>query len=251
MNIKVKIRNLNVWYGKKHILKIFSLDIFENAVTAIIGPSGCGKTTLLRVINRLHETVPGARVDGNVYIDGINIYSDEVNPVEVRRRVGMIFQYPIVFPHLSIYKNVAVGLILNGYKDKEFVRKRVVNSLKEVGLWNEVKDRLDDRATELSGGQKQRLAIARAIALRPEILLMDEPTSSLDPSSTARIESLIIRLKENYTIVLVTHLIQQAARVADYIAFLYDGRLIEYGPADEILKRPKKNLTERYLVREL
>jgi len=251
MNIKVKIRNLNVWYGKKHILKIFSLDIFENAVTAIIGPSGCGKTTLLRVINRLHETVPGARVDGNVYIDGINIYSDEVNPVEVRRRVGMIFQYPIVFPHLSIYKNVAVGLILNGYKDKEFVRKRVINSLKEVGLWNEVKDRLDDRATELSGGQKQRLAIARAIALRPEILLMDEPTSSLDPSSTARIESLIIRLKENYTIVLVTHLIQQAARVADYIAFLYDGRLIEYGPADEILKRPKKNLTERYLVREL
>jgi len=251
MNIKVKIRNLNVWYGKKHILKIFSLDIFENAVTAIIGPSGCGKTTLLRVINRLHETVPGARVDGNVYIDGINIYSDEVNPVEVRRRVGMIFQYPIVFPHLSIYKNVAIGLILNGYKDKEFVRKRVINSLKEVGLWNEVKDRLDDRATELSGGQKQRLAIARAIALRPEILLMDEPTSSLDPSSTARIESLIIRLKENYTIVLVTHLIQQAARVADYIAFLYDGRLIEYGPADEILKRPKKNLTERYLVREL
>lgn len=251
MNIKVKIRNLNVWYGKKHVLKFFSLDIFEDAVTAIIGPSGCGKTTLLRVINRLHETVPGARVDGNVYIDGINIYSDEVNPVEVRRRVGMIFQYPIVFPHLSIYKNVAIGLILNGYKDKEFVRKRVVNSLKEVGLWNEVKDRLDDRATELSGGQKQRLAIARAIALRPEILLMDEPTSSLDPSSTARIESLIIRLKENYTIVLVTHLIQQAARVADYIAFLYDGRLIEYGPADEILKRPKKNLTERYLVREL
>jgi len=251
MNIKVKIRNLNVWYGKKHVLKFFSLDIFEDAVTAIIGPSGCGKTTLLRVINRLHETVPGARVDGNVYIDGINIYSDEVNPVEVRRRVGMIFQYPIVFPHLSIYKNVAIGLILNGYKDKEFVRKRVINSLKEVGLWNEVKDRLDDRATELSGGQKQRLAIARAIALRPEILLMDEPTSSLDPSSTARIESLIIRLKENYTIVLVTHLIQQAARVADYIAFLYDGRLIEYGPADEILKRPKKNLTERYLVREL
>jgi len=251
MNIKVKIRNLNVWYGKKHVLKFFSLDIFENAVTAIIGPSGCGKTTLLRVINRLHETVPGARVDGKVYIDGINIYSDEVNPVEVRRRVGMIFQYPIVFPHLSIYKNVAIGLILNGYKDKEFVRKRVINSLKEVGLWNEVKDRLDDRATELSGGQKQRLAIARAIALRPEILLMDEPTSSLDPSSTARIESLIIRLKENYTIVLVTHLIQQAARVADYIAFLYDGRLIEYGPADEILKRPKKNLTERYLVREL
>ena len=251
MNIKVKIRNLNVWYGKKHVLKFFSLDIFENAVTAIIGPSGCGKTTLLRVINRLHETVPGARVDGKVYIDGINIYSDEVNPVEVRRRVGMIFQYPIVFPHLSIYKNVAIGLILNGYKDKEFVRKRVINSLKEVGLWNEVKDRLVDRATELSGGQKQRLAIARAIALRPEILLMDEPTSSLDPSSTARIESLIIRLKENYTIVLVTHLIQQAARVADYIAFLYDGRLIEYGPADEILKRPKKNLTERYLVREL
>ena len=247
---KIRIRNLNAWYGNQHVLKDLSLDIPDKSITVIIGPSGCGKTTLLRVINRLHETVPGARVEGKVFIDDVDIYSDKVNPVEVRRKVGMIFQHPIVFPHLSIYENVAIGLTLNGYKDKAFVRERVASSLKEAGLWDEVKDRLDDRATELSGGQRQRLAIARAIALRPEILLMDEPTSALDPSSTARIESLITRLKKNYTIVLVTHYIQQAARVADYIAFLYEGRLIEYGPADEILERPKEKLTERYLVGE-
>jgi phosphate transport system ATP-binding protein len=247
---KIRIRNLNAWYGNQHVLKNLNLDIPDKSITVIIGPSGCGKTTLLRVINRLHETIPEARVEGEVFIDNVNIYSDKVNPVEVRRKVGMIFQHPIVFPHLSIYENVAIGLILNGYKDKAFVRDRVVDSLKEAGLWKEVKDRLDERATGLSGGQRQRLAIARAIALRPEILLMDEPTSALDPSSTARIESLITRLKKNYTIVLVTHFIQQAARVADYIAFLYEGRLIEYGPADEILERPKEKLTEKYLVGE-
>jgi len=251
MNIKVKIKNLNAWYGEKHVLKKISLEIPENAVTTIIGPSGCGKTTFLRVINRLHETVPGAKVEGEVYIDGKNIYDKDVNPVEVRRRVGMIFQSPIIFPHLSIYDNVAIGLILNGYKDKKLLTDRVVNSLKEAGLWNEVKDRLKDRATDLSGGQKQRLAIARAIALEPEILLMDEPTSALDPSSTARIESLVTRLKKIYTIILVTHYIQQAARVADYIAFLYEGKLIEYGPAQEILERPRKKLTEKYLLGEL
>jgi len=251
MNIKVKIRNLNAWYEEKHVLKNISIDIPKNAVTTIIGPSGCGKTTFLRVINRLHETVSGARVEGEVYIDGKNIYDRDVNPVEVRRRVGMIFQSPIIFPHLSIYDNVAIGLILNGYKDKNFISNRVINSLKEAGLWNEVKDRLKDRATDLSGGQKQRLAIARAIALEPEILLMDEPTSALDPSSTARIESLVTKLKRIYTIILVTHYIQQAARVADYIAFLYEGKLIEYGRAQEILERPREKLTEKYLLGEL
>ena len=250
MEVKVRIRDLNAWYGDKHILKNINLDIYENKVTSIIGPSGCGKTTLLRVINRLHETLPGARIEGEVYIDDINIYAEEVNPVEVRRKVGMIFQNPIVFPHLSIYDNVAIGLILNGYKDKSFIHERVVRSLKEAGLWDEVEDRLKDKATELSGGQRQRLAIARAIALEPEILLMDEPTSALDPSSTARIESLVTRLKKDYTIILVTHNIQQAARVADYIAFLYDGELIEYGLAYEILERPKKKLTEKYLLGE-
>ena len=249
--VKLMIRELNAWYGEHQVLKDIDLDIYEKAITAVIGPSGCGKTTLLRVINRLHETVPYAKVKGHVYLDGIDIYSHDVNPVEIRRKIGMIFQQPTVFPHLSIYENVAIGLRLNGIKDKEYVDRIVNKSLKEAGLWGEVRDRLWERATDLSGGQKQRLAIARAIALEPEILLMDEPTSALDPSATARIEALMTNLKREYTIVVVTHNIQFAARTADYIAFLFDGKLIEFGRAQEILERPKEKLTERYLLGEV
>lgn len=250
-SVKLKIESLDAWYGAVHVLKNIDLDIYDRAITAVIGPSGCGKTTLLRVINRLHETVPYARVRGHVYLDGVDIYSSDVNPVEIRRKIGMIFQQPTVFPHLSIYENVAIGLRLNGIKDKEFVDNVVKRSLKEAGLWGEVKERLWDRATELSGGQKQRVAIARAVALEPEVLLMDEPTSALDPSATARIEALMTSLKKEYTIVVVTHNIQFAARTADYIAFLFDGKLIEFGRAHEILERPKEKLTERYLLGEV
>ncbi len=250
-DIKLRVRNLDAWYGDNHVLKNINLDILSRAITAIIGPSGCGKTTLLRVINRLHETVPNARVRGEVILDGKNIYDPDVNPVEIRRKIGMIFQQPTVFPHLSIHDNVAIGLKLNGINDRELLDKIVRKSLREAGLWSEVEDRLWDRATDLSGGQKQRLAIARAIALEPEVLLMDEPTSALDPGATSRIEALMTNLKKDYTIIVVTHNIQFAARTADYIAFLFNGMLIEYGVAQEILERPKEKLTERYLLGEV
>ena len=248
--IKLRIRNINAWYKDNQVLYNIDLDVYKYMVTVIMGPSGCGKTTLLRVINRLHETLPGSRVKGKVYLDGMNIYDNDVNPVEIRRRIGMIFQQPISFPHLSIYDNVAIGLKLNGIRGKNIIDDAVEKSLKESGLWDEVKNRLKDKGVELSGGQKQRLSIARALALKPEVLLMDEPTSALDPIATSRIEELIFRLKKEYTIVLVTHNIQQAARVADYIAFLYLGKLIEYDEAKEILERPKEKLTEKYLLGE-
>ena len=248
--IKIELDKVNAWYGDNHVLKDISLQIYEKRVTAIIGPSGCGKSTLLRVINRLHETVDAARVEGKVLLDGRDIYDKDVDPVDIRRRIGMIFQQPVAFPHLSIYDNVAIGLKLNGLKDKARLDKIVEESLREAALWNEVCDRLMDKGVSLSGGQKQRLAIARAIALKPEVILMDEPTSSLDPVAGAKVEDLIINLKKNYTIVLVTHNIQQAARVADYIAFLYMGRLIEFGPARRVLESPEMELTEKYLIGE-
>ena len=248
--VKIELVNVNAWYGDKHVLKDILLGFYEKSVTAIIGPSGCGKTTLLRVINRLHETVDRGRVEGKVLLDGKNIYDPDVDPVDIRRRIGMIFQQPIAFPHLSIYDNVAIGLKLNGMKDKKLLDKIVENSLREAALWDEVYDRLGDKGLSLSGGQKQRLAIARAIALKPEVLLMDEPTSALDPIAGAKIEDLIISLKKNYTIILVTHNIQQAARVADYIAFLYMGKLIEFGPAKKVLESPEIELTEKYLIGE-
>ncbi|MHA1589687.1 MAG: phosphate ABC transporter ATP-binding protein PstB [Candidatus Njordarchaeales archaeon] len=247
MRTKIKTENLWVWYWDKPALKDINLEIYEHTITVIMGPSGCGKSTFLRALNRMIELVDGARVKGKVYLDGKNIYDDDVDPTEVRSKVGMVFQKPNPFPHLSIYDNVAIGLKLRGIRDKDFLDKIVKESLMKVGLWNEVKDKLDRPGTELSGGQQQRLCIARALAVNPEVLLLDEPTSALDPVSTLVIEDLLVKLKRDYTIVLVTHNIQQAARIGDYTAFLYYGELIEYDKTDILFTNPKNKLTEQYL----
>jgi len=247
LRTKIKTENLWVWYWDKPALKDINLEIYEHTITVIMGPSGCGKSTFLRALNRMIELVDGARVKGKVYLDGKNIYDDDVDPTEVRSKVGMVFQKPNPFPHLSIYDNVAIGLKLRGIRDKDFLDKIVKESLMKVGLWNEVKDKLDRPGTELSGGQQQRLCIARALAVNPEVLLLDEPTSALDPVSTLVIEDLLVKLKRDYTIVLVTHNIQQAARIGDYTAFLYYGELIEYDKTDILFTNPKNKLTEQYL----
>ncbi|MEM4467809.1 MAG: phosphate ABC transporter ATP-binding protein PstB [Candidatus Nezhaarchaeales archaeon] len=244
---KIKIEDLNAWYGSKQVLKNVNMEIKEKAVTAIMGPSGCGKTTLLRCINRMHELVPEARVTGKVFFNGVNIYDRRVDPVQVRRKIGMIFQKPNPLPMFSIYDNVAIGPKLNGIRDRRTLDSIVERSLKLAGLWDEVKDDLNKPATSLSGGQQQRLCIARALAVEPEVLLMDEPTSSLDPISAAKIEQLIRKLAEHYTIVVVTHNLQQAARISDYVAFLYLGELVEYGPTKKIFKNPESELTWRYI----
>ncbi len=246
MAVKISIRNLNAWYGNFQALKDINLDIEERMVTAIMGPSGCGKSTLIRCINRLHELRPNARVSGLVLLDGKDIYS--MDPVEVRRKIGMVFQRPNPFPTMSVFENVAIGLKLRGFKDRNTIRKVVVDSLKKVHLWEEVKDRLEISGAMLSGGQQQRLCIARAIALKPEVLLMDEPTSALDPVSALKVERLIRELSREYTIIIVTHNMQQAARISDRVAFLYMGRLVEYGPTKTVLERPKHEITERYLT---
>ena len=248
MAVKLEVQNLNAWFGSNHVLKDINMKIEENAVTAIIGPSGCGKTTFLRCLNRMHEITPGARVSGKVLFNGIDIYDKGVDPVMVRKKIGMVFQKPNPFPMMSIYDNVAVGLKLNGVRDKKIIDAAVRRSLELVGLWDEVKGDLGRSGASLSGGQQQRLCIARALAVEPEVLLMDEPCSALDPISTAKIEALIRKLAENYTIVIVTHNIQQAARVSDYTAFFYLGKLIEYGPTRQIFENPKHELTERYLT---
>ncbi|MEM4862996.1 MAG: phosphate ABC transporter ATP-binding protein PstB [Candidatus Nezhaarchaeales archaeon] len=244
---KIKIEDLNAWYGSKQVLKNVNMEIKEKAVTAIMGPSGCGKTTLLRCINRMHELVPEARVTGRVFFNGVNIYDRRVDPVQVRRKIGMVFQKPNPLPMFSIYDNVAIGPKLNGIRDRRTLDLIVERSLKLAGLWDEVKDDLNKPATSLSGGQQQRLCIARALAVEPEVLLMDEPTSSLDPISAAKIEQLIRKLAEHYTIVVVTHNLQQAARISDYVAFLYLGELVEYGPTKKIFKNPESELTWRYI----
>jgi phosphate transport system ATP-binding protein len=244
---KVSIRNLDGWFGTKQILKNINLDIKPNVATAIIGPSGCGKTTLIRCLNRMHEMTPGATAKGHVVIDDIDIYDKAVDPVIIKRRVGMVFQKPNPFPTMSVYDNVAAGLKLNGIKDKRLINDVVEESLKGAALWDEVKNELDKPGMGLSGGQQQRLCIARALAMQPEVLLMDEPTSALDPIASSKIEELIHELKKDLTIITVTHNMTQAARVSDYTAFMYLGELIEYGPTDQIFKNPQKELTERYI----
>jgi phosphate transport system ATP-binding protein len=244
---KVRIENVNVWYGAKRAIKDINLNVKDKTVTAFIGPSGCGKTTLLRCLNRMHELTPGARAEGRVIIDGIDIHDKSIDPVIIRRRVGMVFQKPNPFPTMSIFDNVAAGLKLNGMTNKTIIREIVEESLRNAVLWDEVKNELDNPGMSLSGGQQQRLCIARALAMQPEVLLMDEPTSSLDPIGSSKIEGLVRTLKDYVTIIIVTHNMQQAARVSDYTAFMYLGDLIEYGSTNQIFMKPEKELTERYI----
>lgn len=243
----LRIENLNAYYFDHHVLKNINLSIPERKVTAIMGPSGCGKTTLIRCINRLHELTPGARVSGKIYLHDEDIFSME--SMVVRKKMGMVFQKPNPFPTMSIYNNVLSGYHLNGLKLSRAEEERIVEeTLKKVGLWDEVKDKLHKRGTFLSGGQQQRLCIARAIALYPEILLMDEPTSALDPISAAKIEELILNLKENYTVIIVTHNLQQASRISDYTAFLLLGELIEFDKTEKLFTVPSDPRTENYLL---
>jgi phosphate transport system ATP-binding protein len=250
MSYRIEIMELNAWFGKKQVLKSINLKILENAVTAIIGPSGCGKTTLIRCLNRMHEIVPRARVSGRVLLDGEDIYGKDVDPVTIRRRIGMIFQKPNPFPMMSIYDNVAAGLKLNGMNDKSLLDETVEKSIRMANLWDEVKDDLNKSGVSLSGGQQQRLCIARALAVKPEIILMDEPCSALDPIATAKIEELIRLLAKDFTVVIVTHNMQEAARVSDFTAFLYMGELTEYGSTKDIFENPKNELTEKYITGE-
>ena len=243
---KLRVDSLSAWYGKKQALDEVTIDFDDNAVTAIIGPSGCGKSTFIRCLNRIHETAPGARANGRVILDGEDIYT--LDPVRVRRRIGMVFQKPNPFPTMSIFGNVAAGLRLNGIRDPRIVEERVVRSLRQAAMWDEVKEHLDAPGLSLSGGQQQRLCIARALAVEPEVLLMDEPCSALDPIATSKIEDLIFDLKREYAVIIVTHNMQQAARVADKTAFLYLGKLVEYGATKEIFERPKEKLTESYIT---
>jgi len=246
-NYKVSIRRLDASFGAKQALKNINLDVKENSVTAFIGPSGCGKTTLIRCLNRMHEMTPGAYAKGQVILDGINIYDKKVDPVIIKRRIGMVFQKPNPFPTMSIYDNVAAGLKLNGVKDKKMIHDIVKESLEGAALLEEVKNELDKPGVGLSGGQQQRLCIARALAMQPEVVLMDEPTSALDPTASSKIEELVHELKKDLTIIIVTHNMQQAARVSDYTAFMYLGELIEHGPTKQIFENPKKELTEHYI----
>jgi phosphate transport system ATP-binding protein len=247
---KMQSINLNAWFGPKQALKDINLSIKPNAVTAIIGPSGCGKSTFIRVLNRMHELIPNAKLSGQVLLDGEDIYAKDVDPVMIRRRVGMVFQKPNPFPTMSIYDNVAAGLRLTGAKKGKNLDEIVKRSLEQATLWEEVKEDLKKPGTSISGGQQQRLCIARAIALQPEVILMDEPTSALDPIASAKIEKLVVELKRNYTVGIVTHNMQQASRVSDFTAFLYLGELIEFGPTKNIFESPKNPLTEKYITGE-
>jgi phosphate transport system ATP-binding protein len=244
----ISIRNLSIYFGANHVLKKVSFDVQARAVTAIIGPSGCGKSTCLRALNRMHELVPGSRMEGEIRLFGEDIYGKAIEPVLVRRRVGMVFQKSNPFPTMSIAENVTVGLRLNGVRNRDLLKERIEQSLKMAALWDEVKDRLNAPAVSLSGGQQQRLCIARALAVQPEVLLMDEPASALDPLATARIEDLILELKKQYTIVIVTHNMQQAARVSDFTAFFYLGELVEFGVTSRIFTSPTQKRTEDYVT---
>jgi phosphate transport system ATP-binding protein len=244
---KVTVRNLHAYYGEQHAIRGVWLEFPPNEVTAIIGPSGCGKSTLVRCINRMHEEVPGARAAGTVLLDDVDIYRDEVDVVSVRRLVGMVFQKPNPFPTMSVFDNVAAGLRLTGARGGD-LRDRVERSLRGAGLWEEVKDRLSQPGIGLSGGQQQRLCIARTLAVEPEVILMDEPCSALDPIATLRIEELIAELRARYTIVIVTHNMQQAARVSDSTAFMLTGELVEHAPTERIFTTPQDTRTEEYVT---
>jgi phosphate transport system ATP-binding protein len=245
---RIEVENLSVYYGKTKAVKNVSLAIKSRKVTAIIGPSGCGKSTFIRCLNRMHEVTPGARVDGKVLLDGVDLYGPGTDPVEVRRKVGMVFQKPNPFPTMSIRDNVIAGFRLNGARDRRLMEDKVEKSLRMAALWEEVKEQLHKPGTSLSGGQQQRLCIARALAVEPEVLLMDEPCSALDPIATAKIEELIHELKDNVTIVIVTHNMQQAARVSDFTAFFYMGELVEFGVTSKIFTNPDKRQTEDYIT---
>ena len=248
MGVGIEVINLNAWYGTNHTLQDIQLNIPANHATALIGPSGCGKSTFVRCLNRMHETNPIAKVTGTVRIGDLDIYED-ASPVEIRRRVGMVFQRPNPFPTMSIYDNVASGLKLNGYSNRKSLDEIVEKSLRNAALWTEVKDDLKKKSgASLSGGQQQRMCIARALAVDPEVLLMDEPASALDPLATSKIEDLILQLKKDYTIVIVTHNMQQAARVSDYTAFFYIGELVEFDTTKKIFTSPSKKQTEDYVT---
>ncbi|MBZ0326190.1 MAG: phosphate ABC transporter ATP-binding protein PstB [Altibacter sp.] len=244
---KIEVTDAKVWYGDFQAIKGIDMNIKTNAVTAFIGPSGCGKSTFLRLFNRMNDYVDGFRMEGKIKVDGDNIYKKKVNVEELRKEIGMVFQKPNPFPK-SIFENVAYGLKIQGIKDKKFIADRVEKALRQADLWEEVKEDLKKSGLALSGGQQQRLCIARTLAVEPSIILMDEPTSALDPISTAKIENLIFQLKEKYTIVIVTHNMQQASRISDYTAFFYLGELIEYDKTKTIFTNPEKTQTENYIT---
>jgi phosphate transport system ATP-binding protein len=245
---RIIVEKLNIFYGATRVVHDVSLKIRTRKVTAIIGPSGCGKSTFIRCLNRMHEVTPGGRVEGKVLLDGEDLYGSGVDPVQVRRRIGMVFQKPNPFPTMSIHDNVIAGFKLNGNRNPKILDEKVEEALKMAALWDEVKDKLESPGIDLSGGQQQRLCIARALAVNPEVLLMDEPCSALDPIATAKIEELIHELKETVTIVIVTHNMQQAARVSDYTAFFYLGELIEFGETAKLFTAPDKRQTEDYIT---
>ncbi len=243
----IRTEKLNLWYGEKQALADIDIDILPNKITALIGPSGCGKSTLIRCFNRMNDVIHNCRTAGKVYFKGEDIYDPKTDAVEVRKKIGMVFQKPNPFPK-SIYENIAYGPRVQGIKDKKQLDGIVEESIKVAALWNEVSDRLHESAMGLSGGQQQRLCIARALAIQPEVILMDEPCSALDPIATAKIEDLIQELKRKYTVIIVTHNMQQAARVSDFAAYMYLGKLIEYGTTEQIFEYPREELTENYIT---
>lgn len=247
METKLTIKNMDFYYGNFKALKNVNMDIYNNNITAFIGPSGCGKSTFLRTLNRMNDFIEDTKVEGNVTFDGQDIYSKNVDPVELRRRIGMVFQRPNPFPK-TIYENIVYGLRNNGVRKKEILDEVVEKTLKDVALYDEVKDKIYQSALALSGGQQQRLCIARTIAMQPDVILMDEPTSALDPISTLKIEELLLDLKKDYTIIIVTHSMQQAARMSDYTAFFLNGEVIEYDVTDKIFSNPRDKRTEDYIT---
>ena len=252
----IVVRDLNAWFGTTHVLRGIGVTIAPKAVTAVIGPSGCGKSTFVRCLNRMHEVVPGARVTGSVRVEGMDVYAPGVDPVQVRRKIGMVFQKPNPFPTMSVFDNVVAGLRLGGVRERSVLDEAAERALRQAALWDEVKDQLSKSGVSLSGGQQQRVCIARALAVEPEVLLMDEPCSALDPIATLKIEELMNELKKKYTIAIVTHNLQQAKRVADHTAFLYvdrsqggrTGYLVEFGPTKELFDNPKQKHTQDYIA---